>query len=136
MKAKSLTLLTIIVLAYIITGCASEPTLPDPAFPTFVYDSALSLKAYRLATRMPEMLDRLPCYCDCGRASGHKSLHDCFFKGDGSYNDHASACEVCDLEMVDAAQWAKEGKTLKQIRSMIDAKYAPYGTSTNTAPIE
>ncbi len=136
MKNKSIVLLAIMVTAYIITACATEPTLPDPPFPTFVYDSALSLKAYRLASRMPEMLDKLPCYCDCGRASGHKSLHDCFFKADGTYNDHASGCQVCGLEMVDAAQWVREGKSLKQIRSMIDAKYAPYGMPTNTAPVD
>lgn len=136
MKNKSIVLLAIMVIAYVITACAPEPTLPDPPFPTFVYDSALSLKAYRLASRMPEMLDKLPCYCDCGRASGHKSLHDCFFKADGTYNDHASGCQVCGLEMVDAAQWVREGKSLKQIRSMIDAKYAPYGMPTNTAPVD
>ena len=136
MKSKSIALLTIFLFAYAITACASEPPQPDPPFPTFVYDSALSLKAYRLAARMPEMLNKLPCYCDCGRASGHTSLNSCFFRNDGSYNDHASGCEVCGLEMVDAAQWAKEGKPLGQIRAMIDNKYSPYGTPTNTAPPE
>ncbi len=130
MKLKFIILLTAFVLA--LASCSIESAPPDPPFPTFVYDSALSLKAYRLATQMPEMLTKLPCYCDCGRASGHKSLRDCFFKADGSYNDHASACEVCDLEMVDAAQWAKEGKPIQQIRALIDAKYAPYGNPTDT----
>lgn len=136
MKSKSIALLTIILFAVVLGACTSEPTQPDPPFPTFVYDSALSLKAYRLATRNPEMLTKLPCYCDCGRASGHTSLSSCFFRSDGSYNDHASGCEVCGLEMVDAAQWVKEGKSLKQIRTMIDAKYEPYGTATNTAPVD
>lgn len=136
MKAKSIALLTIFFVAYAISACSSGPQPADPPFPTFVYDSALSLQAYRLATRMPEMLLKLPCYCDCGRASGHTSLNSCFFRADGSYNDHASGCEVCGLEMVDAAQWAKEGKPLKQIRTMIDTKYTPYGTATNTTPVE
>lgn len=136
MKAKSIAFLTIILLAIALGACASEPNQPDPPFPTFVYDSALSLRAYRLATRNPEMLTKLPCYCDCGRASGHTSLNSCFFRTDGSYNDHASGCEVCGLETVDAAQWAKEGKSLKQIRTMIDTKYSPYGTPTNTAPVD
>ena len=132
MRFKSTCLLAVFILALITTACASESTPPDPPFPTFVYDSALSLKAYRLAVQMPEMLFKLPCYCDCGRASGHKSLHDCFYKSDGAFNDHASACEVCDLEIIDAAQWTKEGKTIQQVRALIDAKYAPYGNATDT----
>lgn len=140
MQRISILLLSVFLLALITSACAPaaapETPMPDPQFPTFVYDSALSLKAYRLAVRMPELLYKLPCYCDCGRASGHKSLHDCFFKADGSFNDHASGCQVCGLEMVDAAQWQGEGKALKTIRAMIDAKYAPYGMPTNTAPVE
>ncbi len=136
MKLKSITLLAVFTLALVASACAkAEPSTPDPQFPAFVYDSAQSLKAYRLAVQMPEMLYRLPCYCDCGRASGHKSLHDCFFKSDGSFNDHASACEVCDLEMMDAAQWKSQGKSLKEIRARIDQKYSPYGTATDTAPV-
>ncbi|MBI3912692.1 MAG: hypothetical protein HY327_00640 [Chloroflexi bacterium] len=131
MKLKSIILLVILALALLATACASAPA--DPPFPTFVYDSALSLQAYRLAVQMPAMLFKLPCYCDCGRASGHKSLHDCFFKADGSFNDHASGCEVCGREMVDAAQWAREGKSIQQIRALIDGKYAPYGNPTDTA---
>jgi hypothetical protein len=139
MKRLRTILLMLFVGAVVLSACApaaQQANATDPNFPTYVYDSALSLRAYRIAVRMPEMLDKLPCYCDCGRASGHQSLRDCFFKREGGFNDHASGCEVCGLEAVDAAQWQSEGKTLKHIRAMIDAKYAAYGTATNTPPVE
>lgn len=140
MKRFSLAVSALILLAYVLSACATvaeslNGSSADPQFPTYVYDSALSLKSYKLALQYASVLFKIPCYCDCGRASGHQSLHDCFFKGEG-FNDHASGCEVCGLEMVDVAQWMREGKSLKQIRTMIDTKYEPYGHATNTPAVE
>jgi len=137
---RKILVLTTLLLLTIIAGCGTQATPGEAttvAFPAFVYDSALSLQAYRLAVSLPkEHLAAIPCYCDCGRASGHTSLKDCFFKADGSFDDHASACHICAYEVIDLAQWSKEGKSLKQIRAMIDAKYHEYGEPTNTPPVE
>ena len=140
MKRISISISLLILLAYLLSACATvaeslDSNSSDPQFPAYVYDSALSLKSYKLALQYASVLFKIPCYCDCGRASGHQSLHDCFFKGDG-FNDHASGCEVCGLEMVDVAQWIRDGKSIKQIRAMIDVKYAPYGHGTNTPAVE
>jgi hypothetical protein len=50
----------------------SRPTL-DPAL--FVGKASL---AHRVAREIPDVLDRLYCYCGCDRSAGHKSLLSCY----------------------------------------------------------
>lgn len=109
---------------------------PSAEFPDFVYSSATSLASYKLAPRLAGLLPSLPCYCNCGRASGHESLKDCFFKEDGAFNDHGSNCDVCQDEVMDVDRWQKEGKSIREIRAAIDEKYREYGQPTDTPPIE
>lgn len=112
---------------------ASEATQAvEVELPSFVYNSALSLQAYKLALSQPEILSPIPCYCDCGRASQHKNLKDCFFKDGGELNDHASNCDVCQDEIIDVNRWRAEGKSQREIRDSIDAKYRDYGEPTDT----
>lgn len=106
---------------------------PQREFPSFVYNSAQVLQAYETAVKIPEVLPLMPCYCGCGEAHDHKNLKDCFFKEDGSLNDHGAFCEVCDMEVADIAKWQGEGYSLEQIRRLIDEKYPRYGEPTNTA---
>ena len=113
---------------------ASANVTPQREFPPFVYNSARVLQAYETAVQIPEVLPFMPCYCGCGEAQDHKNLKDCFFKGDGSLNDHAAFCEVCDMEVADIAKWQGEGYSLKQIRGLIEEKYQRYGEPTDTAP--
>ena len=108
---------------------------PPREFPSYVYNSDQVLQAYEAAVRMPEVLQIIPCYCGCGEAHGHQNLKDCFFKADGSFNDHGAFCEICDMEVADIAQWRAEGYSLEQIRGLIDEKYPRYGEPTDTAPI-
>ncbi len=110
----------------------TTPQDPQKELPSFVYNSALSLQAYKLALSQPEILSPMPCYCDCGRASGHKSLRDCFFKSGEELNDHASNCDVCQDEITDLHRWRTEGKSLREIRGLIDAKYRDFGEPTDT----
>ncbi len=106
---------------------------PQREFPSFVYNSAQVLQAYETAMKIPEVLPLMPCYCGCGEAHDHKNLKDCFFKEDGSLNDHGAFCEVCDMEVADIAKWQGEGYSLEQIRGLIDEKYPRYGEPTDTA---
>jgi hypothetical protein len=101
-------------------------------FPDWVYVSSLSLDSYKAAVQLGDSLRHLPCYCGCVETSHHTSLHDCFYKKDGSFDDHASACDVCGQEAMDALAWQKGGSNLKEIRKQIDVKYKDYGTPTNT----
>lgn len=52
-----------------------RPTL-DPA--QFVGKAAA---AHRVAREMPDLLDRLYCYCGCDKHQGHKSLLSCYTDG-------------------------------------------------------
>jgi hypothetical protein len=135
MKRTFVNLFGLCILALLIVACGSATTTTEPPLPAFVHQSAQSLKAYRLAAQMPELLHSLPCYCNCGAMFGHQSLHDCFFNADGTYNDHAASCAICQQEVTDAAQWKAQGNALKVIRRLIDRKYADYGTPTNTPAV-
>ncbi len=85
-------------------------------FPDFVYTSSLTLKAYTYATEHPEVLEQIPCYCNCGvhgsTLSGgqpHKFLRDCFINDKGQYDDHASYCDTCVAEALMAEQYLPDG---------------------------
>ena len=132
---------------FLLPSCSSGQSAPStseaPAttnatsqreFPSFVYNSAQVLQAYETAVRMPEVLLLMPCYCSCGEAHGHKDLKDCFFKEDGSLNDHGAFCEICDMEVADIAKWQEEGYSLSEIRQRIEQKYRDYGEPTDTPP--
>ncbi len=53
----------------------TRPTL-DPA--RFVGKAA---RAHQVAREIPDVLDRLYCYCECDRNLGHRSLLSCYTDG-------------------------------------------------------
>jgi hypothetical protein len=76
-------------------------------------------EAYLVAKEIPKTLAQLPCYCECDRAFGHKSLHSCYV------DDHASQCAVCVDEALLAYKLQKEDKlTPEQVRERIIEKYS------------
>ena len=76
-------------------------------------------EAYEVARKIPQTLAQLPCYCECDRGFGHKSLHTCFM------DDHASHCAVCVDEALLAYKLQKEEKlTPDQVRDRIIAQYS------------
>lgn len=75
--------------------------------------------AYRVAKQIPETLAQLPCYCECDRGYGHKSLHSCF------EDDHAAHCAVCVDEALLAYQLQTQQKmTPDEVRERIIEKYS------------
>jgi hypothetical protein len=101
-------------------------------FPEFVHSSAKSEQAYRLAVDNQQLFALMPCYCGCAAIPDdpHRNLLDCFINDDGSFDPHASGCEVCDDIAIDVAQWQAQGKSPSEIHSLVDAKYQGYGPST------
>ena len=58
-----------------VTRRETRPTL-DPG--RFVGKARL---AHQVAREIPDVLDRLYCYCECDKLSGHKSLLSCYTDG-------------------------------------------------------
>lgn len=125
-----------IAVAALVVSCSSAGGASDADFPAFVYNSSSSLEGYRIAKRIPEVLEQMPCYCGCGKANQHHNLKECFIKPTGGYDDHASGCDVCVKEAVDVDNWHRQGKSLAEVRRLLDAKYQDYGQPTDTAPVE
>jgi hypothetical protein len=76
-------------------------------------------EAYKVAKKIPATLAQLPCYCECDRGFGHKSLHSCF------EDDHASHCAVCVDEALLAYELQTSRKmTPEQVRQQIIEKYS------------
>lgn len=141
--AQLFTALILLGALLLLSSCSTGTSEPSPEqvspdgeqqreFPSFVYNSAQTLQAYRAAVQIPEMLPLMPCYCNCGEAHGHTSLQDCFFNEDGSFNDHAAFCEICDMEAIDILEWQSEGHSAEEIRGLIDTEYDSWGEPTDT----
>jgi hypothetical protein len=73
--------------------------------------------AYAAARAAAATLDGVYCHCDCSKHAGHRSLLTCF------ESEHGSHCDVCMGEALLAAEMAKQGKSLTEIRSAIDRQF-------------
>lgn len=127
------------------SGCASsgqESSIPpgDEPFRAFgnmtTFADEMVWAAYRYAVSNPQVLQYIPCYCGCG-SQGHASNRDCYIKGvaaDGSlqYERHAVGCVICIGITRDVMRLEGEGKSLKEIRSYVDATWSRYGPATAT----
>ena len=74
-------------------------------------------KAYQIARDIPEVLDRLFCYCMCKENSGHKNLLTCYV------DNHAAAWGICMDEAQLASKMHAKGATTAEIQAAIDRKY-------------
>lgn len=121
----------------IVAACSKGSGQGSTEFPPFVYASAMSLASYQAAVALPaEITTRIPCYCGCASSSpAHRDLRDCFFKPEGGYTDHAAGCDLCGKIALDVLRAYQQKTPLKEIRAMVDDKYAEYGTSTQTPPV-
>ena len=113
---------------------AQPARVASAEFPEFVYYSAKSEQGYRLAVENRQLFALMPCYCGCAAIPDdpHRNLLDCFLNDDGSFDPHASGCDICVDIAIDAAQWQAEGKSPAEVRSLVDAKYQGFGPSTSS----
>jgi hypothetical protein len=77
-----------------------------------------AVPVFDMVREIPQVVDGIRCQCGCSALEGKYSLLSCF-EADGM----AGHCEVCQNEGRLAYRLHKQGKTLKEIRAAIDAKF-------------
>ncbi len=85
-------------------------------------------QAYAFARASPEKLDDVPCFCGCMQHIHDGRLHkrgllDCFMKNDGSYEPHASQCDMCINDALEVQSLSSQGLSKDQIKARISSKY-------------
>jgi hypothetical protein len=80
-----------------------------------LFGKSAAAKAYQVAKEIPGVLAQQPCFCHCDRASGHRSLVDCY------HDDHAAVCLICIKEALLARKLHQEGIIAADIRKRIIA---------------
>lgn len=73
--------------------------------------------AYRVASKKPDLMDAMYCYCYCSRSIGHKSLLSCFT------DNHAANCGICQEQAFYASSLDKKGYDIAQVRKAVDKKF-------------
>ncbi len=128
----------IIPVIVIITAALALLLLNRPAatgrasMPAYATGSAFVKEAYAFAMDNPEALDGVNCYCGCMQHSHSGRIHkrgllDCFMKEDGSFERHASECDMCLRDAMQVKQMFESGSSKEQIKQAIDSKYAKQG---------
>lgn len=122
-----------------LSGDLQETTDSVKQLPTFLDSQPEDIRlVYEVAGQATDILEWIPCYCGCGESAGHRSNLNCFIaekRDDGSvvWDDHGTRCQVCLEIAVESVQMYQQGKSLKEIRQAIDAKYEEgYATPTPT----
>ncbi|WP_404442219.1 PCYCGC domain-containing protein [Sutcliffiella horikoshii] len=120
-------------------GDLREETASVEELPSFLKDKPEDMQLiYSAAAQHKEVLEYIPCYCGCGTSAGHKSSYNCFVyenNEDGSlvWDDHGTRCGVClEIAATSVMEYSK-GKSVEEIRYMIDQAYKEgYSTPTPT----
>lgn len=122
-----------------IEGDIQETTANVETLPSFLNGQQdIIVNTYAVAGKYADVLESMPCYCGCGETVGHRSNANCFIKerhADGSitWDDHGTRCIVCLEIALQAAKLSQEGKSLTEIRHIIDEAYKEgYMPPTNT----
>lgn len=77
-----------------------------------------AITAFDQVREIPHIADGIRCSCGCATREGFYSLLSCY-EGEGM----ARMCEVCQGTGRMAYRLHKQGKTLKEIREAVDARY-------------
>lgn len=110
-------------------GDIREETSGKLQKPKFLADKPEDMQTIYLAVAQhQDLLENIPCYCGCGESANHKNNYDCFInenKQSGAvvWDEHGTKCGVCLEIAVEAMNDFNQGKTVKEIRQIIDHKY-------------
>lgn len=110
-------------------GDLQEVTASIDVLPSFLDDKPEDMRlVYQVAGQATDIIEWMPCYCGCGESAGHGSNKNCFIdeiREDGTvvWDDHSTRCQVCLDTAVESVMMTQEGKSLKEIRNIIDETY-------------
>ena len=90
-------------------------------------------QAYQFAIANPDVLQKIPCFCGCGKM-GHTSNYSCYVqsvdeKSNIAFDNHAMGCSLCVDITLDTMRLMQQGKSPQEIRTYVDATYTKYGPS-------
>jgi hypothetical protein len=90
-------------------------------------------QAYQFNVANPDVMKQIPCYCGCG-AIGHTSNYSCYVSsvdanGKINFETHALGCSICVDITQDTMRLLKQGKSVPEIKAIIDQTYSKYGSS-------
>jgi len=141
---RRLTLLLVplaLILSGVLSACSPQttehsfPMASMADMPAEVQSAPVTVRqAYQFAVANPDVMHELPCYCGCGPI-GHTSNYSCYVaeqNTDGSvktFDNHALGCSICVDITQDAMRMLREGKTVPEIRAIVDQTYSKYGPS-------
>lgn len=155
---KKLVTISFILLIVFISACSSEgsnegegnvsngdireTTSSTVELPTFLDGKSKNMKTlYTAVGNSQDLLESIPCYCGCGEF-GHTSNYDCFINQNNDdkslvWDDHATRCQACLDIAAESVIAFSNGKSVEEIRNMIDEKYqdGDYAEPTPTPEI-
>ena len=130
----------IIILVASLSGCSTAQQSGHlnmasmDKMPADVQAAPVSVQqAYQFAVANPDVLQKIPCFCGCGKI-GHKSNYSCYVqgvddKGSITFDNHAMGCSLCVDISQDTMRLMQQGKSPQEIRAYVDATYTKYGPS-------
>jgi hypothetical protein len=95
------------------SGITGQGVLPLEQLP----DRKRVREAFETARANPEMFDGVYCVCDCAEGMKHRSLLACF------ESKQPVGCWGCQEQAEAVGKWAKEGKTLAEVRAAVDKRW-------------
>lgn len=103
------------------------------ARPDYVRANPQTEAAYHYAILHPDLVKWMPCYCGCA-GMGHESNLDCYLRpGQATFEEHASFCDVCVQITLKTRDLINQGKTLTEIRTVVDRTWGGSVPGTPTA---
>ena len=124
---------------HVANGDLHEVTASVDVLPSFLDNKPEDMRlVYQVAGTATDIIEWMPCYCGCGESAGHGNNLNCFIdevREDGSvvWDDHGTRCPVCLDTAIASVMMIQEGKSLKEVRDIIDETYKEgYAEPTDT----
>lgn len=130
----------VIILVASLSGCSAAQQSAHlnmtsmEKMPADVQAAPVSVQqAYQFAVANPDVLQKIPCFCGCGKM-GHTSNYSCYVqsvddKGSITFDNHAMGCSLCVDITQDTMRLMQQGKSPQEVRIYVDATYTKYGPS-------